>query len=222
MNQHAASEFASAIKPVKTARCLFLLLILVGLLVQAAGFVLLEFTDLMDTPSAAAEGEKSASTLPAETTPATSKEQSRTLRYAFRWILPITKFLALVCGVLVVISLMFSAALSLLGQGQGSRGLLSAFCWSLVLLAMVFPWQRVFQSSLACGALYNLGELTKWYDSIHTGQGDLMKKIFYFARFLGYPGLTLLVWIVVLVKSGGGYSRLVSGEVAKSPPLSAQ
>ena len=222
MNQHAASEFASAMKPVGTAKCIFLLLILVCLVVQTAGFVLLEFTALMDAPSAAAEGEKSVSTPPAETMPAASKEQPRALRDAFHWILPITKFLALACGVLVVISLMFLAALSLLGQGQGSRRLLSAFCWSLILLVMVIPWQRVFQSSLACGALYNLGELTKWYDSIHTGQGDLMKKIFYFARFLGYPGLTLLVWIVVLVKSGGGYSRLVSGEVAKSPPLSAQ
>ena len=222
MNQHAASEFASAMKPVRTARSIFLLLILVGLVVQATGFVLLEFTALMDTSSAAVEGEKSVSTPPAETTPAASKEQPRALRDAFHWMLPITKFLALVCGVLVVISLMFSAALSLLAQGQGSRRLFSAFCWSLVLLAMVFPWQRVFQSSLACGALYNLGELTKWYDSIHTGQSDLMEKIFYFARFLGYPGLALLVWIVVLVKSGGGYRRLVSDEVAKSPPLSAQ
>ena len=221
MNQHAASEFASAMKPVRTAKCIFLLLILVSLVVQAAGFVLLEFTTQMDTPSAV-EGETSVSTPPAETTPAASKEQPRALRDAFHWILPITKFLALVCGVLVVISLMFLAALSLLGQGQGSLRLLSAFCWSLVLLAMVIPWQRIFQSSLACGALYNLGELTKWYDSIHTGQSNLMKKIFYFARFLGYPGLTLLVWIVVLVKSDGGYRRLVSGEVAKSPPLSAQ
>lgn len=223
MNQYVdSSETVSAMKSIKTAKNAFLLLIFLALAVQASGFILLESTDLMDTSSTAPAGELSSAAQPPDQPPATSKEQAQILREAFGWILPITKFLGAVCGVLVVISLMYAGALSLLAQGRGAKLMISAFCWSLLLLAMVIPWQQIFRGSLACGALYNLSELTTWYDSIHTAQSDMTANILYFARFLGYPGLTLLVWIVVLGKSAGGYKRLVSPEGVKPQPLSTQ
>jgi len=220
------TEYVQAFKPVKRFKNLFLLLILVSVLFQVNSFILLEFTTVLETPKKAQSNENETegtpiptdvatppTTLPA-TPSATPSAPTTAERYhkALHWALPITKFAALACGVLLVISLMFAGALSLLGRGSGTQQLIGAFFWSVILLGMLIPWQQVYSSSKACGALYSFMDLTQARDLFHLGQQTLADKVFFYGRFLAYPAAAFVVWLIVAFKFAGGYRKLTAAE----------
>jgi hypothetical protein len=120
---------------------------------------------------------------------------------ALRWSLPITKFLAVVSAMLMTVAIMMAVALSLIGRLGGMAGLLAAFFWSTVLLAMVVPWQQVLPgSSLACGALFNLGELAAGRAQWGGPEATWQQALLYYGRFLAYPLAAMSVWLIVHVK----------------------
>ena len=83
MNQCVdSSEVVSAIKSVKLGKNVFMGWIFLALVIQAGGFVMLEFTDLMDTSSPAGTGALSSAESPTSV-PVTSNEQAQALRDAF-------------------------------------------------------------------------------------------------------------------------------------------
>lgn len=125
-----------------------------------------------------------------------------------RWSLPAAKFLAMVCGMLLALTLLFAVGLSLIGKLGGMAGMISGFFWSLILFVMVVPWQQVLvKSELACGALYNLGDLLAarqtWAPDPHWRPQTL-----YYGRFVVYPGVALLIWLIVHVKFTRGVMRM--------------
>ena len=74
MNQCVdSSEVVSAIKSVKLGKNVFMGWIFLALVIQAGGFVMLEFTDLMDTSSPAGTGALSSAESPTSV-PVTSNE----------------------------------------------------------------------------------------------------------------------------------------------------
>ena len=88
-------------------------------------------------------------------------------------------------------------------------GLISAFFWSLILLAMLIPWQQVLaRNTIACGALWNLGEMAARRATWGGADADWNGALLFYTRFLGYPGAALLVWLVVHVKFTRACSRL--------------
>ncbi|GAH86266.1 unnamed protein product, partial [marine sediment metagenome] len=135
------------------------------------------------------------------------------------WALPFTRIVAVVCGMLTVITMMFAALLSLISGQGGIKCFFNAFFWSLLLFVAVLPWQTIIKGSLVSGAMYNLGELIRWSkDSIEpwAPQGtSVWQQSPYYARFLAYPVLVLLIWIVVQVKFGRGF-RIVASNVSRS------
>lgn len=122
-------------------------------------------------------------------------------RIALRWSLPAAKFVAMVTALLLTLTILFAVGLSLVGRLGGMAGLISAFFWSLILFVMVVPWQQVLVNrTLACGALFNLGELlagrAEWGGAEATGPATTL----YYGRFAVYPGAALLIWLIVHVK----------------------
>lgn len=214
------TEYILAFKTVKRFKNLFLLLILLCVAFQAGSFILLEFTTVLDAPEKQQlqEGETQDEFSPSAAAEPTSPTAGETYKKILHWLLPATKFAALAGGVLLVISLMFAGALSLLGRGSGTRKLIGAFFWSVILLGMLIPWQQVYASSLACGVTYNWMELTQARDLFDLGQKTTADAIFYYGRFLAYPAVAFLVWLIVACKFVGGYRRL---SVAEAKPASA-
>jgi len=150
------------------------------------------------TPAAGPAKDKPASRPTTQPAPRTAAEK---WHLALAWALPASKFVALIAAMLLLLTLLLALNLSLVGKLGGTAGLISAFFWALLLFAMVMPWQQVLaKRTLACGALFNLGELlagrARWLAPRAGSQG----ATFYLARFILYPLLALLLWIVVHVK----------------------
>lgn len=209
-NQLEIADFVAAMKSLNMAKNIFMALIIVALLAQITIFVLLNFTSILTVESSVA--------VPAATQQAASAPADRAslpseviIQYstALEWSLASGKFLGVVAAVLNVMVIMYAAALSLVGGGKGIPPLFRAFCWSLVLLALVTPWQNVLLGSKACGALSNFQQLANWFqhDQLHSqGLADSWQ---YYARYLVYPLVGVLAWAMVLVKFSKGYRRLV-------------
>ncbi|MFP3937886.1 MAG: hypothetical protein ACLFVW_06055 [Phycisphaerae bacterium] len=187
------SEYAEAFDSVRLAKNIFWLLIAAAIVVQLVCFVLVHFVGV--TNQAAQLG---------ATQPASSASG---WYHALHWIMPAVKFIALVSALLLMLTLMFAVKLSLLERMGGVAGLMSAFFWSLILFALLVPWQDVLAGSFASGALYNLGELTDSKARLGDGWGN---KVLFYARYAAYPVVTVLVWLVVQMKFGRGYRVIVS------------
>jgi len=213
-----SSDYVEAFASVKAAKNVFWWLIAVAIIVQLAAFVLVDFAGVLDGKYAT----------PTATAPATAPADSAQWWFSgLCWILPMSKFIGLVSALLLALTLMFAVKLSLLGRLGGAAGLTSAFFWSLILLAVVTPWQQMFRFSLACGALYNLSELIDYAKDVKSSWGaesiTKLSWILYYARFLLYPLIALILWLVVGIKFACGYRKLaLAGPTTpQQPPAQA-
>jgi hypothetical protein len=195
-------EYFDAFKVARCGKNLLMAIILLSILVQLAGAILVEFTGLLE--EAAPPAAKAAASAPAATGPATAPA-GLPLRATAFWLLPAVKFTALAASLLLMLILIFLVQLSLVGRLGGAAGFMRAFFLSLILLAMLVPWQQIMNSAFACGALFNLGQLEEARRQL---QDDKFSQILHYARFIAYPSLALLVLIAVQIAFGKGCKRM--------------
>jgi len=97
-------------------------------------------------------------------------------------------------GILVVSAALFCSAMyfslmvSLVGRLGGIRHIARAFILSLILLALILPWQKLLNSQIV-GVVWSPGELVEWLQS---KDESFLNVIIYYLRFTGY-------WLVALV-----------------------
>lgn len=220
MKQIEATEFALAMRSVKRAKNIFLWLILLCLLAQGAGFVLGAFTQLGPRPIVAPNHvEPAATTQPADSSASSPGDEPTTWNDLLRWVLPAAKFLAMAATFLLLAPLWFAALVALQRQGAGVGSFIGSLFWALVLLAMVFPWQQLLRTSLACGALYNFGDLRIALDHVRADGAGLWDHVLFYLRFAAYPLVTFVVWLIVQLKFAAGYSRGMSTGEVRTPPV---
>lgn len=251
------AEFLTAMRSVKTAKNVFLVLVLLAILVQLAAVIAVRWGGVIDNASAvqtatetpppptaneprdemAAEppADAEAAAQPAEDTAPPAKDtkhesepggnEAAELWYVtLTWLLPGSKFVLVVATSILVVILMFATLLAINARASGVAGIVSAALWSLLLLAIITPWQQVLNTTVACGATFNFGELIARSQAIIQRWGasgpSLLEQILYYARFLAYPALALLVWLVILLKFARGYGRMLRvalGEEDETP-----
>ena len=92
--------------------------------------------------------------------------------------------------------------------------------WSLLLLAILIPWQHAFLPAVGLGAMYSLSELAAEAGPAVKGWGDAdsWDRIVFHARFAGYPLVALLVWLAVQIKFARGYKRMIASTVIDAAP----
>jgi hypothetical protein len=207
-------DFLAGLSSLRRAKNLFCLLLVLAVLTQIAAFVMVNWINVIDAaPKVELLGQPEGQEV------SEGLGEPGSWYRVLDWVLPFTRVVAVVCGVLVVITMMFAASLSMISGQGGIKCFFSAFFWSLLLLAAVLPWQMVMNGSLIAGAMYNLGELIRWSKfSIEpwAPQGtSTLQQIPYYARFMAYPILVLMIWIVVQVKFGRGF-RIVVSNVSRS------
>jgi len=129
------------------------------------------------------------------------------------WTLPGTRFFAMVASLVLILTLLLAVKLSLLDHMGGVAGLTSAMLWSLVLFAMLTPWQQVLQGGVACGALFGLSDLTAWTARVRPSGAAASPAsrdvLFYYLRFLVYPIAALATAALVQIKFIQGLRRMV-------------
>jgi len=204
-----SSQYATALQSVRMAKNVIMALVALAIVIQLVGFILVDFVGVTDAVHAAAVPQ--ATTQEAVIAATDRSVAATTWDEILSWVLPAMKFLAVVSSMLLVLTLLLAVKLSLLGRLGGVAGFISGFFWSLVLLAMVVPWQQTLKGSFACGALYNMGELVsqaKQFKSSWGGSGSWLDGTLYYARFIVYPLITLVVWMVVQTRFTRGYEQL--------------
>lgn len=223
----AEPEYAVAFRSIRAGKNFFAMVIALCIVAQLAGFVLVRFARVTDPPAVPASGPTSEPASrpdrPAVEINAAAVQRAATWRNVIRLALPATKFAAPVACLLILFVLTLATRLSLLERVGGVAGFISAFFWALILLAMLIPWQHAPWTSYAKGALFNLGDLEGATQDLGGGSATTLDRIIYFVRFIGYPVLALLVWLVVQIKFARGYMRVkltpgVSEPGASSPP----
>lgn len=229
--QAELAEYADAFRTTRLAKNVFAWIVFAAILVQIAGFVLVHFVGVLDASAGEDPGRVALATRPTDAdeadatppeAPADTAEGVALWYNVLLWALPATKFFGLVAVILLALALMFAVKIALQGGFAGVAALVSAFFWSLILLAMLTPWQQVFNTTVVTGALYNYGELKLHASALRESWGggasaNTMDWIVYYARFLAYPVVALLVWLVIMVRFGGGCRRaLQSTETAQA------
>ncbi|MFP4052403.1 MAG: hypothetical protein ACLFV7_00895 [Phycisphaerae bacterium] len=240
--QATGSDFMDAFRSTRAAKNVFLVILLLSILVQIAAFVAVFFLDVVDpihrapaqaTATAAVANQDQAkpaaktATQPT-TTQKTDRGEERFQEMAvfvdevLNWALPGARFFALVSCLLLCLTLLTSMKICMLERLSGIGMMASAFYWSLVLLAMVTPWQQILHGEVACGALYNKGEMYSWIARVKPSWGgtvpDVWGQVLFYARFLGYPVLALLIWLVVQLKFARGYRMLTPTTTPNARP----
>ena len=223
----AASEYLDAIRTVRIVKSAMWLLVWAAIMAQLVCFILVQFVGLIDPPDpAAALAEARAAATRAATAPATaiaparpaasalaaSREVVRIREQALGWLLRLTKFVAPVACMVLSVALLTGLQLSLVGRLGGASGLASSFFWSIILLVMLVPWQRVLPDMLGVGVLYNFQELTAAVKLVQSdwdhGRYASQAMILHYVRFLAYPVIVLLVWMLVGVKFAKGLKKI--------------
>lgn len=197
------AEYGEAFGAVRAGKNLFFWLVGLVILAQLAAFILVHFVGVLG--------------------PADKPDPWRDM---LTWVLPATRFLAPAACMMLAMMLLLAVKLSLVGRLGGMKGLIGALLWSVLLLALLAPWKRMFGGTLACGAPWDLGELELWLKRVTPAAPEKVPTatwILFYARFIAYPGIALLVWLIVQLKFAGGYKKMnipptVKLEVAAEAP----
>jgi hypothetical protein len=189
----ALRELENALGTLRTARCVFLLFLILSLLIHAAAFSAVKWGNVLPAPSARTQPAPGTATqaagAPAATQTADAAVREAVVRSLLRIVLPVTEFVGQVSCALLAVCYLTSALVCLIGGLGGVRGSLAAFFWILVLLALLFPWARWLGGIQVPGIYVTEAELTR----LPTGPMERLPEVLFYARFLGYPALALVI-----------------------------
>jgi hypothetical protein len=199
-------EYEAALEAARWGKNLFLLLLALAVLEQLTAAGLVVFGGVLDAPAAPADGQAGA---------------AEAWEPALDLLLSLNKYVAPVLAGLLAVSLLLALNVVLVGRLGGGAGLIGAFLWAVILLALLVPWQNVFGTRNAMGALYGLDELRAWAWPLRpawwpegAAEIPLVEKVAAAARVFGYPVLVLLVLIVLQVKFARSCREIPGPEVA--------
>jgi hypothetical protein len=235
MTQAVAADYADAMLVARRAKnTLFLLLALI-LIVQLAMFFVARYvhsihvrTDVTATanPTDAAATRSSDVSVVEHTPTAPSGGSSRLSAPAFEYFIALTDYAGVLLTIVLAVVLLLIITIMLVGRLVGVAHVTSAFCWTIVLIVLMFPWQALLNSQLSTGAtpspgagyeatdvripgvLYTWPELRRDYDF---GNSPLAYAILKWARFVGFPVLALIILLVIQGRSSRGL-RFALGE----------
>lgn len=184
-------DYAGAMRTISAARRLFLLLLVLSLLLHVGAYCIGRLA-----PTLLAEQETASPSAEAAPEAIDPEEAAEPEFGAVRLVMPLAEFVGQVsCGALVLCYLL-AVNVALSGRLGGVRGTVSAFFWMVVLLALLFPWDRWLgdlRGQVQIPGVYlTFDEVTDLADEFP----NLTAEVVHYVRFLGYP---LLAFIIALV-----------------------
>ncbi|MGB7156839.1 MAG: hypothetical protein WBD40_02160 [Tepidisphaeraceae bacterium] len=198
-----AADYADAIMTARRAKNTLFLLLLLILLAQLALFFLGRNDVLNFTGGAGATVEVPATTQPTTTASAIDPVWIAKLEY----LVNLTAYLGIVLTIVLAVVLLLIVKIMLVGRLIGVARLTSAFIWTVVLAALLFPWQAFWPDNFDFklpGALYT------WDELVHRVKfrGELADStVLFWARFVGFPVLALIILLSIQVRSRRGLQQ---------------
>ncbi len=202
-----AADYADAIMTARRAKNTLFLLLLLILIAQLTLFFLGRH-DLVDltgsdavTPIPTIE--------PAVTQPTTESTTTTTnLRWQalLEYLVGLTAFLGIALTGVLAIVLLLIVKIMLVGRLIGVSRLTSAFIWTVVLAALLLPWQAFWTNYdfKIPGALYTWDELVHRVN-FRADRND--QTVLFWARFVAFPVLALIILLAIQVKSRRGLQQ---------------
>ena len=202
-----AADYADAIMTARRAKNTLFLILLLILIAQMTLFFLGR-NDVIKLDASAAPAAAAVEAI-AATQPSTN-ESSVTANVKWQslleYLVGVTAFLGIALTVVLGIVLLLIVKIMLVGRLIGVARLTSAFIWTCVLAALLFPWQAFWADYdfKVPGALYTWNELVARVNE-QSERND--RTVLFWARFVAFPALALLILLVIQVKSRRGLQQ---------------
>jgi hypothetical protein len=231
-NIATSADYADAMMIARRAKNWLFLLLLLFLLAQLAIFFVARYTNYV-FPAAPAHqsladefGDDAATpaTLPTTRAAATSSPaKANLIHQTLIYLTAIIDFLGIVLTVLLSITLLLVINIMLVGRLIGLAHLTSAWIMCIFLVVLLFPWQSFLQDPnfkadfKLPGVLYTWTELThptlgaKFDTGGDAGSIRFEQRILRWARFVGFPVVSIVMLLFVQAKSSRGL-RAALGE----------
>lgn len=121
--------------------------------------------------------------------------------------LPVSRFAGMAAGVLLIMTYFLGVNVCLAGRMGGICHATSAFFWSIVVVALMFPWRH-----LVPGGAIELPDAYFTVEQIRQGLAgpldDTLTTVLHYGRFVGCPVLAFLAAIVSGVRFGLAYRQV--------------
>ncbi len=111
----------------------------------------------------------------------------------YHYLLKLTNYLCAISCLIYFLCLMTGLKLVIIGNLGGLADASKALFLSLILLALIMPWQKIISPEIP-GVLYGWKELNESKSSVQAN-GDLVSMILYYTRFCGLWLISLLLAI---------------------------
>jgi hypothetical protein len=206
-----AADYADAIMTARRAKNTLFLLLLLILLVQMTLFFLARqnVVKLDHAPAAAAPSVEAATSQPTSAPVVPSERVLALLEY----VTGVSAYLGVVLTLVLAIVLLLIVKIMLVGRLIGVARLTSAFIWTVVLFALLFPWQ-------AFWADYEFklpGVLYTWDELVHRVNAPAKSEVLFWARFVAFPAVALIILLSIQIKSRRGLQQALGEANYESP-----
>ena len=199
-------DHLDALRSVRAAGLLFLFLLIAALVLEIGFYCAVRFGDVL--AGLPAPPTCRASTAPTALPPvAEPSARAQTWGQAIEVLAPVYRVVGLVAACLLALTYFIGMNVCLAGRLGGAGGTTSAFFWSVLLVGLLFPWQHLLATRgvWASGVFYGFAYLTYLQQVAAVRPTGLVDNVLQHARYLGYPGLTILIALLAGLRFGCGY-----------------
>lgn len=205
-----AADYADAIMIARRAKnTLFLLLLLILLAQMTLFFLGRQNVVKLDRAPAAAPSVEAATSQPSSAPVVPSERVLAVLEY----VTGVSAYLGVVLTLVLAVVLLLIVKIMLVGRLIGVARLTSAFIWTVVLFALLFPWQ-------AFWADYEFklpGVLYTWNELVQRVNAPAKSEVLFWARFVAFPALALIILLSIQIKSRRGLQQALGEANYESP-----
>lgn len=115
------------------------------------------------------------------------------------WLIRFLNFVTIIAAFLYCLTLLFALKVSMIGRLGGINHIARAFFLSLIVFALLLPWQQLFEPVVK-GVLYTPEQMLEAVAKVKTA--DVFNIAFFYLRFTGYWLLVFLLIIFAQFRSG--------------------
>jgi hypothetical protein len=135
---------------------------------------------------------------------------------ALQYVTSATLFLAVIFSILLVLTLFLTIHIMLVGRLIGVRDVTRALTTSFLLLVLLVPWQTLLVTQrMGATDAVPPGILSTWNEvssRVPMTGGDAFGQALYWARFVAFPVLGLILLLLIQVRSGRGLKYALGEE----------
>jgi hypothetical protein len=138
----------------------------------------------------------------------------------------LTDFLGLAAPIVLAFVLLLMALVMLVGRLVGVARVIWAFVGCIVLITLLFPWQAFLMNQTFTSTEFKIpGVLYTWSELVQRARippQGAMRALLYWARFVGWPAVALVLVAMIHHQSGRGlraaFGKTLPAGAADEPP----